>query len=114
MNDEIDENGLTEKDRRDIAEINAELGTIEFPIRVPLFVPNSFGTPAMEIGVGVFENEDRLVIDFLENAPGKAVRRMMRRDIVLGLQFVMLELEEVPNTPASEEAPSEGDETDGK
>lgn len=108
MSDEVDQDGLTEKDRRDIAEINAELGTIDFPIRVPIFVPNSVGTPTMEIGVGVFENPDRLVIDFLENAPGKAVRRIMKKDIVLGLQLVMLELE-VEEHPTPEETTEEGD-----
>lgn len=100
--EEVDENGYTAKDRRDIAEINAELGSIEFPIRVPLFVPDTFGNPKMEVGIGVFENEDRLTIDFLANAPGKAVRRMMRRDIVLGLQFVMLNLETEEETPNKE------------
>ena len=97
MTDEVDENGYTEKDRRDIAQINAEIGSIDFPIRVPIFVPDSFGAAKMEIGIGTFENPDRLVIDFLENAPGRAVRRIMQKDIVLGLQFVMLELETVQN-----------------
>lgn len=102
-----DEDGLTERDRRELAQMSGEVGTVEFPVRVPLFVPDSFGNPAMEIGIGVFENEDRLVIDFLENAPGRAVRRIMKRDIVLGLQFVMLELEEVPNPTAEN---TQGDE----
>lgn len=101
---------LTERDRRELAQMSGEVGTYEFPIRVPIFVPNTFGQPAMEIGVGVFENEDRLVIDFLQNAPGRAVRRIMKRDIVLGLQFVMLELETKP-TPTEET--NEGDSTDG-
>ena len=108
MTAEMNEDGLTEQDRRDIAEMNAELGSVEFPIRVPIFVPNSFGTPAMEVGVGVFENESTLTVHFIENAPGKAVRRMMRRDIVLGLQFVMLELEkfEVKEKTDGNEDPS--------
>ena len=107
MTDEENEDGLTEQDRRDIAQLNAELGSYEFPIRVPIFVPNSFGTPAMEVGIGVFENQDKLVIEFMDNAPGKAVRRIMRKDVVLGLQFVMLELKEVSNG-GDQESSSEG------
>lgn len=61
----------------------------EKELAIPVFIPKEDGTAAVMVGNGRLL-KGRLVIDFKSSLPGVAIQRMLARDELMGLSFVML------------------------
>lgn len=64
--------------------------TTKTPKTIPVYVPDIEGNPKIRIGTFMIYN-GTMIVKFAETLPAEAMQRMLDRDLLIAMTFVMLE-----------------------